>query len=302
MKIKVITSYKPGTWSKYAERCVKSVIENWPDGTAINIYHEGPQPETSQFLSPRVKWIDLHEVQPELVKFKDRHKNDPVACGELQEIEGGVRRPEAFNGSDKNKGSYLFDSVRFANKVFCVTHSIKSSIEKEYDYVIWLDADTYTFRPMPREFLESLLPKESMLTYLGRENPEKNDGGKYPECGFVGYNLRDTYIVDFANEWEKLYINDKIFELIEWHDSYVFWYLSKLYIKNKNIMINDIGYRKGVKGHHVFINSELGLYIDHFKGKRKNIGSSAKNDLRGSRSSTDVSKVDYWKSAPTNWR
>ena len=302
MKIKVITSYKPGTWSKYVERSVKSVIENWPDGTAINVYHEGPQPETKNFMSPRLKWIDLHEVQPELVTFKDRHRHDPVACGELQEIPGGVRRPVDFDGNDKNKGSFLFDAVRFSNKVFCVTHSIRSSVQKEYDYVVWLDADTYTFRPMSREFLESLLPKDTMLTYLGRENPQKNDGGKYPECGFVGYNLRHPDIQNFANDWENIYKSDQVFDLLEWHDSYVFWHLSKLYREQKSIEVNDIGYWKGVKGHHVFINSELGLYIDHFKGKRKNIGSSAKNDLRGSRSSTDVSDLDYWKSTPANWR
>ena len=302
MKIKVITSYKPGTWEKYAERCVKSIIEHWPDGTAINIYHEDPQPETAMFLNPRVKWIDIHQVQPDLVAFKNKHKNDPVACGELQEIDGGVRRPKDFNGNDKNKGSFLFDAVRFSNKVFCVTHSIKTSVEKEYDYVIWLDADTYTFRPMPREFLESLLPSDTMLTYLGRENPQKNDGGKYPECGFVGYNLRHPDIQNFAGDWEDIYRSDQVFGLLEWHDSYVFWHLSKWYREHKKIKINDIGYWKGVKGHHVFINSELGLYIDHFKGKRKNIGTSAKNDLRGSRSSTDVSNVDYWKSVPSNWR
>ena len=302
MKIKVITSYKPGTWEKYAERCVKSIIEHWPDGTAINIYHEDSQPETAMFLNPRVKWIDIHQVQPDLVVFKNKHKNDPVACGELQEIDGGVRRPKDFNGNDKNKGSFLFDAVRFSNKVFCVTHSIKTSVEKEYDYVIWLDADTYTFRPMPREFLESLLPSDTMLTYLGRENPQKNDGGKYPECGFVGYNLRHPDIQNFARDWEDIYKSDQVFGLLEWHDSYVFWHLSKLYREHKKIKINDIGYWKGVKGHHVFINSELGLYIDHFKGKRKNIGTSAKNDLRGSRSSTDVSNVDYWKSVPSNWR
>ena len=242
MKIKVITSYKPGTWPKYAERSVKSVIENWPD-VAINVYHEGACEESKMF-HPRVKWIDLHEVQPELVAFKERHKDDPVACGELEEIEGGVRRPAAFNGNDKNKGSFLFDAVRFANKVFCVTHSIKTSVEKDYDYVIQ----------------------------------------------------------NFAETWESLYINDKVFELLEWHDSYVFWHLSKWYREFKKIEVNDIGYWKGVKGHHVFVNSELGLYIDHFKGKRKNIGSSAKNDLRGTRSSTDVSGLDYWKSKPANWR
>lgn len=306
MKIKVITSYKPGSWTQYAERAVKSVIANWPDGTAINVYHEGPQEETKNFMSPRLKWIDLHEAQPELFKFKERHRNDPVANGELQEIEGGVRRADALKsigGKDAAKGSYLWDAVRFANKVFCVTHSIRTSVEKDYDYVVWLDADTYTFRPMPRNFLESLLPDNTMLTYLGRENPKLNDGGKYPECGFVGYNLRHPQIQYFARDWEQLYVTDKVFDLLEWHDSYVFWHLSKQYRQHNKVEVNDIGYWKGVKGHHVFINSELGLYIDHMKGKRKQSGSSAKIDIRHSPDApADITQVDYWKKAPTTWK
>jgi len=302
MKIKVITSYKPGTWSKYAQRCVQSVLDHWPE-IAINVYHEGPCEETNKF-HPRLKWIDLHQVQPALLDFKDKHKNDPVANGELEEIAGGVRRLPEFNGSDKNKGSYLFDAVRFANKVFCVIHAVRTSMEKDYDYVVWLDADTYSFRPMPRNFLESLLPADSMLTYLGRENPQKNDGGKYPECGFVGYNLRHPHTQNFINDWENLYNTDGVFKLLEWHDSYVLWHLSKLYQKQHNVKVNDIGYWKGVKGHHVFINSELGLYMDHFKGKRKEIGSSARNDLRPPRDGApaNVLDVDYWKKAPSNWR
>jgi hypothetical protein len=300
MKIKLITSYKPGTWGEYAEKCVRSVIENWPDGTAISVYHEGPQEETKNFMSPRLRWIDLHEVQPELVKFKERHSNDPVANGELQQIPNGVRRLPEAGGMDRGKGSYLWDAVRFSNKVFCVTHAIKTSIEKDYDYVVWLDADTYTFRPMPRKFLENLLPNNTMLTYLGRENPKLNDGGKYPECGFVGYNLRHLDIQNFAETWESLYINDRVFQLLEWHDSYVFWHLSKWYRQYKRIEVNDIGYWKGVKGHHVFINSELGLYIDHMKGKRKKLGSSAKNDFRPQQNqqTQDLTQLDYWKKIP----
>lgn len=303
MKIKVITSYKPGTWTKYAEKCVKSVLQMWPN-VALNVYHEGPAQETDMF-SPRLKWIDLHEVQPDLVKFKERHEKDPIANGELQEVPGGQRRPGALKtkgGLDAQKGSYLWDAVRFANKVFCVTHSIKTSIEKKYDYVVWLDADTYTFRPMPTKFLEDLLPADSMLTYLGRENPNLNDGGKYPECGFVGYNLNHPEIQNFSKQWENLYISDEVFKLLEWHDSFVFWHLSKIYRKEKNIKVNDIGYYKGVKGHHVFVNSELGLYIDHMKGKRKQLGSSAKNDLRAPRQDApaDVSALDYWKQVPNN--
>jgi hypothetical protein len=301
MKIKVITSYKPGTWNKYADRCVRSILENWPEGIAVNVYYEDQEPDNS--FHPRKKYIDLHKAQPELVKFKQRHKDDPVANGEVQEVEGGVRRLPNAGGMDRGKGSYLWDAVRFANKVFCVTHAIRTSIEKDYDYVVWLDADTYTFRSMPRNFLESLLPNDTMLTYLGRENPKLNDGGKYPECGFVGYNLRHPEIQNFAKDWEKLYTSDDVFKLLEWHDSFVFWHLSKQYKKDKNISVNDIGYWKGVKGHHVFINSELGLYIDHMKGKRKQSGSSAKVDIRYSPNApADITKVEYWKNVPTTFK
>ena len=232
-----------------------------------------------------------------MFKFKNKHKNDPVANGELQEIEGGVRRPNELKtkgGKDATKGSFLWAAVRFANKVFCVVNGVRNS--KDYDYVVWIDADTFTFRPVPLNFFESLLPTDTMVTYLGRENPKLNDGGKYPECGFVGYNLKHPEIQNFVNEWEQLYVTDNVFKLLEWHDSYIFWHLTKKYKKEKSIKVNDIGYWKGVKGHHVFVNSELGLYMDHMKGKRKKEGSSAKKDLRSNPNApVDIMTVDYWK-------
>ena len=39
MKIKVITSYKPGTWDEYAKRAVDSVLEHWPANTDVAVYH-----------------------------------------------------------------------------------------------------------------------------------------------------------------------------------------------------------------------------------------------------------------------
>ena len=46
-----------------------------------------------------------------------------------------------------------------------------------------------------------------------------------------------------------------------------------------------------------FINSELGLYIDHFKGKRKQMGTSVVNDLLPN---SEATKLDYWKQVPTS--
>jgi hypothetical protein len=37
--------------------------------------------------------------EPELFNFKNKHKDDPVANGELQEIPGGVRRPAELQQS-----------------------------------------------------------------------------------------------------------------------------------------------------------------------------------------------------------
>jgi len=232
-----------------------------------------------------VEWLDAHEVQPELLKFKSKYKDDPVANGEIQEIPNGVRRP----GPMPEKGSFQWNAVRFSNKIFCVTHAIKSSAG--YDYIIWLDADTYSFRPMPEKFLEKLLPRDSLITYLGR-------GDKDPECGFVGYNLRHPEIQNLNKDWEELYISDRIFTLTSgWTDCSSLIHLSNKYQKHKNIKVNDIGHAGGVKGHHVFINSVLGLYMDHFKGKRKKSGTSWRKDLSPqSRSEIkDIAQLDYWK-------
>ena len=287
MKIKVITSYKPGSWNVYAKKGIESMAEQFPKEIDIVVYAEEPKPECKY---DRIQWIDLNNAEPALTKFKSKHKNVPVANGERQELDGGVRRPKALKtkgGKDASKGSYLWAAVRFANKVFCVVNAVRNS--KDYDYVVWLDGDTFTFRPVPIDFFIQQLPLETMVTYLGRENPKLNDGGKYPECGFVGYNMKHPHIQTFIDQWEELYITDKVFELLEWHDSYVFWHLTKKFRSEYNIQVNDIGYWKGVKGHHVFINSELGLYMDHMKGKRKQVGTSQKKDLR------NIPNVDYWK-------
>jgi len=272
MKIKVITSYKPGTWETYAKRGITSMVKRLPEDVDIFVYCEEPEPN---FIDKRIMYIDLNTSEPALFEFKNKYKNDPVANGELIEIPNGVRRSPKLEGLDKNKISFLWDAVKFSNKVFCIVNAVRNS--SNYDYIIWLDADTYTHTPMPINFLQDLLPQDTMLTYLGRE---RGNQAIYPECGFVGYNLNHPEIQNFINEWEQLYKTGDIFNLLEWHDSAVFWHLSKKYKTEKRITVNDIGYNAGVSGHHVFVNSKLGMYIDHLKGdNRKKIGRSEIQDF-----------------------
>ena len=268
----VITTFPPNRWNAYAKRMLESHIQYWPDDVILYAYHEGVQPDLQH---KKIVYVDIEAVNPELIAFKNKHRNDPVANGETQEIPGGVRRDPQAGGNDRGKGSYLWDAVRFSHKTFAVAHAIKNI---DTDYVLWLDADTYTFRPITKEFVIGLLPEDKLVNYLGR-------GDKYPECGWVCYNRRHSLIEKFMLNWISLYTTDTIFKELEWHDSYLFWQILKRVAPDQGV---DIGKGAGARGHHVFINSVLGDYIDHMKGKRKIKGKSSRSDLRTDR------KEDYW--------
>jgi len=100
-----------------------------------------------------------------------------------------------------------------------------------------------------------------------------------------------VYALPFFNEFERMYedAENGIFKEKEWHDSYIFdvvrkWHESKFGVKN-----ND--YAKGlIKGEgHPIINTELGAYIDHMKGTRKDAGRSKASDLKIKRTE------EHWK-------
>jgi len=287
MKYKIITTFKPEDWYKYSKQMVESILQKWPN-VAITVYYQGKQPVLDD---KRIDWVDIDKANPNLYNFREDYKNDPVANGQLEGIPNGVRRSPRLateGGKDAFKESYLWNAVKFSYKVSCVTHAVKTY--KNYDYVIWIDDDTYTFRNIPMQFIESICPNDTLVTYLGRENNKGSN--KYPECGLVCYNIKHPLVQNFVADWENLYTSANIFDLLEWHDSYVFWHMTKEYKEKHNAKVNDIGYAKGVSGHHVFVNSELGLYIDHFKGDRKDAKSSRANDIRKSPS---IAKLDYWK-------
>ena len=251
---------------------IESHIKHWPDDVKLYVYYEKQKPDLQH---EKIVYVDLEKENPDLVAFKTRHKNDPVANGEITEIPGGVRRNPNAGKNDKGKGSYLWDAVRFSHKTFAVDHAIKNI---DTDYVLWLDADTYTFKSISKNFVTGLLPEDKLVNFLGR-------GEKYPECGWVCYNRRHPKINEFMKSWTGLYINNTIFKELEWHDSYLFWQILKRIAPDQGV---DIGKGAGAKGHHVFINSVLGGYIDHMKGKRKVKGKSSKSDLRGGRNE------EYW--------
>ena len=59
MKIKVITSYKPGTWEQYGKKGIESMAEHFPKEIDIVVYAEEPKPECKY---DRIQWLSLIHI------------------------------------------------------------------------------------------------------------------------------------------------------------------------------------------------------------------------------------------------
>ena len=102
------------------------------------------------------------------------------------------------------------------------------------------------------------------------------------------HKVAHKFIKKFENMYEDA--ENGIFSLEEWHDSFVFEEVRKV-VQDKNPQArfyNISGNLINGEGHPV-INSDLGAYIDHLKGDRKEVGKSTKpQDLMVERTE------DYW--------
>jgi len=218
--------------------------DRWPHNIKLKIYHED---SLNVGAGPNVELIPLYAVEQGCKAFVDRHKN----------------RPDQQNSLELHRGA-----VRFAYKTFTI---LNAAVTSSADYLIWIDADTFTHTNITHKFLSTLIEPDKYLTYLGREN-------NYSECGFVIYNLNHPANIPFMNVWRHLYENDEVFKLDQWHDSFVFDQIRKTY--EKDGIIENINLSPWGKDYdHVFINSVLGDYMDHMKGPRKNKGQSSIGDL-----------------------
>ena len=155
MRFEVVTSMNQSYYDNIGHKMLLSYIHKWPEDLKLRIYTEDNLviPDSLHY-----KKYNLVHLEPELMKFVNRNKD----------------RKDQQNPKELHLGA-----VRFSYKTFSIINACTTSLA---DYVIWLDADTFTHTSVTHEFLESLVKPEAYLTYLGREN-------NYSECGFVIYNV-----------------------------------------------------------------------------------------------------------------
>lgn len=272
MTYTVITTFNAAGMAQYGQTMIDTFDLYWPASIPLIVYAEHCRPHMP---SGRVRMLDLMESSADLVRFKTKHANDPVANGQIAK---DTRVPFKDN-------QFKWDAVRFSHKVFSVIHACAVI---ESDWIIWLDADTKTFAPVPEEFLSSICDPEAMACYLGRQE-------KYhSECGWVAYNRRHPDLRSFMDRWRDLYMTGDLFNLREYHDSFLFDVLRRDFQIVRGTKFTNISPIVSGKGPgHPFIASDLGRYMDHMKGsKRKVLGHSLPDDY--DRNQGMNSQIAYW--------
>lgn len=257
---------------RYGVRMLESFDRCWPADVGLIVYAEGFDGAAElAHLSDRVVFRDLSAVEWRRF-FLQAYGRDLMANGRARDPRTPGR--EVYD--------YRYDAVRFSHKVAAMIDAFLDPIG-DPEYLIWIDADTFTHRTLPADVLESWLPGSSCLSILNRN-------GLHPECGFWIVNRGHYYATDFILEYKKMYEWGHLFNLPEWHDSYIFgWIVARrMKIFGSKFGVMSLSGRYSAAAH-PFVKGPLGAFMDHLKGDRK-------SNERSHDASTSVIHPDvpYW--------
>ncbi|MCT7374876.1 hypothetical protein [Chelativorans salis] len=251
--VNLVTTMHRGGYEKYGQTMVQTFLEYWPENVRLTVYAENFE---LQEQSKRLEVVDLHQACPALVAFKEANK-EPWQNGLPESSAAKEARTKLTY-----KYNFKYDAVKFSNKVFayCTQASRTSS-----RYLVWLDADTVTTKPIPEDLISSL--GDAFLLYLGRRYT-------HSECGFLRFDMGHPNALEFFRTMQAMYVSGEIYTLNEWHDSFVFDVVRSVLCAVGTIDAETISSYEVSR--HPFVHSALGTYMDHLKGDHaKQLGRSS---------------------------
>lgn len=179
-----------------------------------------------------------------------------ISCDKLQSLQSFKLRHADFVPP-----GYLYDVVRFSHKVFAACDALR-----EYKGVgVWMDADCVTRQDIPAGYIEGHL-KGAYMAMLKR-------AGMYTETGFWIMDCSHPHHEDFLQTWAGWYDGGAFRNLANWTDCETLDATVRRFEKAQHIKTVSLS-GKFEKDMHPMAKIELGKYIDHCKGARKELGYS----------------------------
>lgn len=236
----VVTTFPNHSWEIYSKAMLQSFSAYWPDEIPILVA------------------VDDDKLVPDIDKLI--REQDAISWKWLLEHQEFVDR----NKDKDHPTDYRKQAVKFCHKVFAIKQAlsaIEAMPESKPRYLIWMDADVITTRKVTVAEIEKCLPKEGdAIAYLGRKDWD------HSECGWLVFDLENggkkiinSVLID--------YINDYVFNMDQWHDSWIWDQHIKLY------EATDL--TKDKPGMEIWPHSPMAAWSRHYKGP------VAKSDLAG---------------------
>ncbi len=244
--INFVTSFSADGYKTYAKNMLNSVIENWKDDLKLTAYyHDFPEELVADLpQSPLIEYRNLNTVQ-DMLDYRER----------MKEYDGTMGGKTQYN--------WRVDAIKWCHKIYAMTDLAFDLGEKSANagWMIWLDADTITTKPLSEERILNLFAEKSELVYLGRKDAD------YSETSFLAFNLNYESPYCLLGDMRGCYDIGEVTAYREWHDGFIFERLLKIYIAH-GLRAHNLTPK--VEGLAAFAQSPLSQYMVHFKGNLKN--------------------------------
>ena len=244
--VRFVTSFSADGFKRYARKMLFSVIENWKDDLKLIAYYH-------DFTD------DLVEQLPKSDKIEYRNLDN------IQDMKNYKQFMKLHDGTEGGKIPYNWrmDAIKWCNKVYALTDLSLEIGEQEArgGWLIWLDADTVTTKPLSKERVLRLFKKGAELVHLGRKDID------YSETSFIAFNLDYQSPHYLLADLRGCYDIGEVTAYREWHDGFIFERLLKIYVAH-GLRVQNLS--QGAEGLAAFAQSPLSQYMIHYKGNLKN--------------------------------
>lgn len=209
------------------------------------------------------RWLESRKNWPKGTEFLFYREGFEVDCpgkdfSELADFSAWKARHRFYRAPD-----WRFDVVRFSHKVFAACDALY-----DYDGIgVWLDADCVTYKKIPKGLIEKQVDGVYLACFQRT--------GLYTETGLWVMDCRHEKHKEFLDRWRDWYFSGRFKRLPQFHDCMTF----DGTIRQMGVPVRNLsgGFAKHM---HPLSVTELGKYVDHCKGGRKELGYSPENKFR----------------------
>lgn len=229
--IAVVTTFPNNMWAVYAHQMLLSFVKFWPQDIPLLIQ-----------LDDALLLEDINKIiRPQDACVTDRLNKHKEFI-------------EKYSGKDDLQ-NYRKQAVRFCHKVFVLKRALDAAkeqkkVEAAPRYLIWLDADVIT-TSFPENLMDCLPNEGDAVSYLGRKDWD------HSECGWLIFDLENKGD-EIIEAMYKVYVDGTLFDMEQWHDSFVFDEIRKPY-KCTNLT-------EGKPGLDIWEHSPMASWSKHYKG------------------------------------